>query len=145
MKTQFDKFINEYGGPGRTIGFKYSEPSNKYIFSICAVINPDLDTHGLEKEMKKMLKSFKAEEDYLKVKNIGADSYEIKIAMKAYSKYEVLAMAKEFFKAVFNKYGKGNIIFITDSIQLGGIDIKDWEKEQIKRDSDSLSMKGIEK
>lgn len=122
MVTAFYDFINEYGGPGRAIGFRYSEPNIDYKFSIHTVINPKIGVKKIEKMIKDIFKKYNVGEDKLKFKHVGADQFELSIKIKAYSKYEVLSMINLLFNEVNKEIGD-NIIFILDSINIEGKDL----------------------
>lgn len=123
MKVNFDEFLNEYGGPGKTVGFRYSKPSIKYEFSIITVLNPELNKNKIKEDILKTLKDIKAEEDFVKFVHEKDDAYKLSIGMTAYSKFEVLSMAKSLFTKIKDQYDE-NIIFIIDSIELTGSDVE---------------------
>ena len=123
MKVNFDEFLNEYGGPGKTVGFRYSKPSIKYEFSIITVLNPELNKNKIKEDILKTLKDIKAEEDFVKFVHEKDDAYKLSIGMTAYSKFEVLSMAKSLFTKIKDQYDE-NIINIIDSIELTGSDVE---------------------
>lgn len=127
MKVNFDEFLNEYGGPGKTVGFRYSDPSIKYEFSIITVLNPELDKNEVKQDILKTLKDINAEEDFIKFAHERDDAYKLSIGMTAYSKFEVLSMVKTLFTKIKDQYEE-DVIFIPDSTELSGSDIEPKNK-----------------
>lgn len=123
MVTRFDEFLNEYGGPGRAIGFRYSEPNIDYTFSIHTVINPDIGYEKIQKTIEDIFKKNNVGEESIEMIHKGGDTYELKIKIKGYSKYEILSMTNLLLNEVHKKVGK-DVIFILDSIDLEGKDIE---------------------
>ncbi|NPV13201.1 MAG: hypothetical protein HPY57_15650 [Ignavibacteria bacterium] len=123
MKTEFDKFLNEYGGPGKAIGFRYSEPSINYTFSINVVVNPELKPVFVKNIIKDIFKKHNVGEDSISFRHVGADEYKLTIKIKGYSKYEIISMIDLLMKNV-NKKLRDDVLFIFDSIDLQGRDIE---------------------
>jgi hypothetical protein len=127
METNFNEFLNEYGGPRKTIGFRYSEPNIDYTFSIVLIINPALKSSTVKSDIAKIFKEANVEEDWIKLVHEKGDGYKLTIGMKGYSKFELLAMTNVLFKKVHEKF-KEDIVFILDSVELTGADIDDKTK-----------------
>lgn len=96
MKTRFKEFLNEYGGPGRTIGFRYSKPTLEYGFKAPLLISDNINIDELKNNIQEILKNNNIQEDYYEFDKIKEFSdktlYGLEVSMKAYSKYELNSM-----------------------------------------------------
>lgn len=130
MEIKFDKFLNEYGGPGKAVGFRYSKPTIDYEFSINAVINrKKLTPFKVKTTIAKIFKEAKVEEDSINFNHVGADEYKLTINMKGYSKFELLSMTDFLFKKVKDELQE-DIKFILDSMNVLGSDLNDTEQQK---------------
>jgi len=129
MEIKFDKFLNEYGGPGKAVGFRYSEPSIDYKFSIHLLINPSLRPIIVKNGIKKVFKEEKVGEDLITLNHVGKDEHILTIKMKGYSKFELMSMIDLLFKKVKEIF-KDDIEFIIESIELFGSDIYEEEPKR---------------
>jgi len=131
METKFNKFLNEYGGPGRAVGFRYSEPSIDYKFSINVILNPEIKIKTFINFIKKVFTENNVGEDSMTFNHLGKDEYILTIKMKGYSKFELMAMIDLLFKKIKSKF-EDDVYFVMESVQLDGSDIYETEEEQKK-------------
>jgi hypothetical protein len=132
MKTKFKEFLNEYGGPGKTIGFRYSEPTSEYSVSLSFAINKNvIDIKDVESLIKTTLDENDVEEDSITITESDSSfelvKYDLEITMKGYSKYELIAMFNLVLEELTKTFDSNNFMVIQDSINAKGPDIK---KEQ---------------
>lgn len=148
MKIKFKEFLNEYGGRGRAAGFRYSEPTKEYGFSVPILFESNIDINDIRDNIEKILKEENVEEDYFKFEKLSNDeirsiiinnidendyfnykemffegltSYLLEISMKAYSKYELRSMISIVTNRLSKIYNKEMLILI-DRINIKGDD-----------------------
>jgi hypothetical protein len=132
MKTKFKDFLNEYGGPGRTIGFRYSAPSIEYGVLVPIIINDNVDVDGLKSDIKEILDRNNVEEDFFNLEQVedeqqGYTPYELEIQMKGYSKYELQSMVSVVLDNVAELYEDDlrneDMYILGDRIAVKGADL----------------------
>lgn len=140
MKTKFYEFLNEYGGPGRTIGFRYSDPVDEYGFLIYILVDTEyIDADSLREDIKEILENKKVNEDYFlfdKDSEYGElDVYKLEISMKAYSKYELQSLIGVVLDAISEMYSdeidNERLIIVGEQIQVKGPDVDETKKRKI--------------
>lgn len=138
MKTKLNDFLNEYGGPGRTIGFRYFEPKNKYDINIPIIIDTDMiDILTLTEDVEQILIDKNIEEDSFEFVEIDDTDeylkYILNIKLTAYSKYEVQSMINTVLDNVVELYKdeveSEKLIIIGDKISTSGPDLNDKSKK----------------
>ncbi|MCK9477014.1 MAG: hypothetical protein M0R46_13900 [Candidatus Muirbacterium halophilum] len=142
MKTKFYEFLNEYGGPGRTIGFRYSDPVDEYGFLIYILVDTEyIDADSLREDIKDILVDNKIGEDYfdftLENDYMQYDVYKLEIGMKGYSKYELQSLIGVVLDAISEMYSdeidNERLIIVGDQLQVKGpdVDIEPTKKSKI--------------
>lgn len=130
MKTNFNEFIKEYGGPGRTIGFRYSNPTREYFFSVSFVFNSKLKKQydmeliegSIYETIEEILIDLKVEEDAMQLEWISKNKLLFSITMKAYSSLEFTAATIAILNKIKEDF-EDDIEIIKDSINVDGPDI----------------------
>ncbi len=128
MKTKFEDFLNEYNGPGKAVGFRYSNPTIEYTFSVILSINPEKNIKVLRRSLYKLLKEFNVEEDWFHFRKFKNDTYKFEISMKGFSKYELSSMIGKLLKKIKEDFSD-DIIINTETIEIKGEDIKEEDEK----------------
>ena len=125
METKFNNFLNEYGGPYKAAGFRYSEPKIEYTFSVIVLVNTELSIIKLNNDIKNILKDNRIEEDNFNFMKESGDQYELRINMTAYSNLEIIAACEVILKKLTELYPEDiNVIIETMDVTGGDIDVK---------------------
>jgi len=131
MKTKFNDFLNEYGGPGKATGFRYSNPTLEYKFSVGLVINPILELNDVTKSIQELLDENHVEEDVMKMEHLMGDVYLLIIELKAYSKFEIDSMLNVVLDEIVDMFGE-DIEILVETIMIVGDDIKHGDEKAFK-------------
>jgi len=121
METKFNDFLNEYGGPYKTAGFRYSKPSIEYVFSLNMIVNPEINIQKLTKDFKDIFDKYKLEQDNFNFMKEDDDIYNLRINLTAYSKLEIESAMQVILKEIMKLYNN-DIIFIAESLSIEGPD-----------------------
>jgi len=109
MKIKFEDFLNEYGGPNQTIGFKYTKKqTEEYTLNLGILINPENSISEVEEIIQNILNKFNVGEDWFEIvkdnKNDPTDLlYVLRIALKAYNELEIESL-KHLLEKELKKY-----------------------------------------
>jgi hypothetical protein len=141
MKTKFKEFLNEYGGPGKAVGFKYSEPTSEYAVSVLMAIDDEfIDIDDVHTIINQVLDENNAQVDSVTITEFEEKDeytvYKLEIIMKAYSKYELNSMFNLVITKLSEIYeGDDNFIIVDDSLVSEGPDIKEPVDMPLYRDT----------
>ena len=112
MKTKFDDFLNEYGGPGKTLGFPYSKPNRLYDIKLPLSVSSDINMEEMDKNIASIMLNKNIEEDNFKLLLSDDDSwfeggkeYILNIQMKVYSENEVQSAINVIIDVLVKIYG----------------------------------------
>jgi len=116
MKVTFNEFLNEYSGPKKAIGFRYSKPTNEYKLSLKIFVNETEEV--VNKQIEEILKKNEFEEDDFTLTLIEDGEYDFEINFKLYSGGEIQGAISTFLLGLKNAYP--DFKFDEDSIKIDG-------------------------
>ena len=108
MKVTFNEFLNEYGGPNKAIGFRYSKPTNEYKFSLIFVVEYGVTEDELNSQIEEILRKNEFEEDSFTLTEIDGGEFEIEMKLKLYSGAEIQGVMQTFLtemSEIHNEFG----------------------------------------
>jgi CxxC motif-containing protein len=111
MIKNFNKYLNEYSGPGKAIGFRYSKPTSEFTIQCVCEISDDLDIDEFMSAVKIILTDMdieKFETEMIPIKNpIAVDNkanYVLSIDVVCYSEGEAVSIGNELNRNLLKIY-----------------------------------------
>jgi len=124
MKTKLEDFVNEYGGKNKAAGFRYSEPTTKYIFGVPLMVSNDIDIEEVKKNVGLILNENNVEEEYFKITSVkgivdfeiyeekGLSPHYLEVGLLAYSDFELESAIRIILVGISEKYSETEIIIL---------------------------------
>lgn len=129
--------LNEYGGPGKTAGFRYSKPNIEYLFTCNIEIGQKIDSKHAKEYIGELLKELKVNEDWYKLTKSfdnqlvdlmnDLDVYQLQISLTVYNYLEVESMIDSMVNIIKDDGLSEIFVFDFSSINIDGDDLVDGE------------------
>lgn len=141
MKKFKDLLLNEYGGPNKTAGFRYSKPDVEYVFSVLVDIDRKLKPEQVKDYILEILKELKVNQEWFDFKReidnqfielmSDFDTYKLEIALKVYNYLDVVSMLSSIIKIIKDDKLDKTIIIDVESVNIDGDDLDDYVPQSI--------------
>jgi hypothetical protein len=112
MIKNFNKYLNEYSGPGKAIGFRYSKPTSEFTIQCVCEISDDLDIDEFMTAVKIILTDMdieKFETELVPInkptkKNSKIVNYVLSVDVVCYSEGEAISIGNELNRNLLKIY-----------------------------------------
>lgn len=111
MIKNFNKYLNEYSGPGKAIGFRYSKPTSEFTIQCVCEISDELDIDEFMTAVNIILTDMnieKFETELIPIKKPIAEdneaNYVLSIDVVCYSEGEAVSIGNELNRNLLKIY-----------------------------------------
>ena len=145
IKNKFMKYLKKYeiySGPGKTPGFKYSNPDQTYLITSDMLLMPETNVEEVEEKIDELFGEYNIDVDWWNLTLYNKDPlefepdeeskdltiYTLRIQTTAYSRFEIGSLIETFSNSLMEAFPE--IEMKETLITVGGADadIEPWQK-----------------